>query len=124
MGNTAIHPRLSFPQFLSELQRLGPGIDPHYDLQVRLLDLAHIRYDRLLDLKDMGQGLRPLLGDLGVPEAMLSRVPAVPQANQRKSGGAASWRTPENCRVIESLYAEDFDALGYARVADGTAPLS
>ncbi len=119
VGNQVAHRDLSFPQFLAELERLGVAIDPHFDLQVKLLDLPNQSYDRLLDIKDMKTGLKALLADLGAPQAMLARLPDVPHANQRAAAEDAAWLTPEVARQIERLYAPDFDGLGMARRAAG-----
>lgn len=91
------------------------AIDPHFDLQVKLLDLEHQRYDRLLDIKDMKAGLKPLLAELGAPGQMLSRLPDVPHANQRAAAEDAAWLTPDVAARIERLYAADFDGLRMPR---------
>lgn len=115
VGNLVAQRSLSFPQFLAELERLGVEIDPHFDLQVRLLDLVNQRYDRLLDLQDMQAGLKGLLAELGTPADRLARLPDVPHANRRATAEEAAWLTPEVAASIERLYAADFDGLALPR---------
>ncbi len=112
IGNISVHSRLSFGQFLSELERLGPGIDPHFDLQVRLLDLENVQYNQLLDLRDLATGLPKLLADFGVSETELLRLPEIPQANLRKARvRSPDLAEPENLARIERIYADDLAQL-------------
>ncbi len=115
VGNLDSHKSVSFDDFLAELDRLGVAIDPHFDLQVRLLDFDNIHYNRLLRLEQMGGTLYPLLQEFGVPPEMLARLDAVPTANKRMDKpGAEPWLTPANKALMDKLYAEDFAKLDVA----------
>lgn len=112
VGNLYAHKSISFEDFLAELDRLGVDIDPHFDLQCRLLDLDHVHYDRLLRLEEMGSTLYPLLKEFGVPAEMFDRLNAVPTANKRMDQQKSEpWLTPANKALIDRLYAEDFARL-------------
>lgn len=118
VGNLAVHPHLPFQTFLHELVRHGVHIDPHFDLQTSLLNLPAQRYDRLLDIKDLKSGLKPLLADLGTPANLIARVPDIPHANQRATVKDATWLTSEVARMIEQLYEADFRLLDMPKRSD------
>lgn len=114
VGNRLAHRFISFEEFLSELTRLGPAIDPHFDLQTRLMDFDSVRYDRLLRIEEMRAEIVPMLRSFGVADELLARLDVVPQANRRvANSGPPAWQSPENLAVIRKLYAADFAKLGF-----------
>jgi hypothetical protein len=114
VGNRVAHRFISFEQFLSELVRLGPAIDPHFDLQTRLMDFDNLHYDRLLRIEDMRREMLPMLRSFGVADALLARFDAVPQANPRQARAESQdWQSARNLSLIREIYAEDFAKLGF-----------
>lgn len=112
VGNRLAHRFISFEDFLAELARLGPDIDPHFDLQSHLLDVDHLTYHRLLRLEDLRAEMVPMLREFGVADALLAKVYAVPQANRRQAvTGPQAWQTPSNLALIRRLYADDYAKL-------------
>lgn len=114
VGNRFAHRFISFEEFLAELERLGPAIDPHFDLQTRLLDFDNLSYHRLLRLDEMQAEMVPMLRDIGVAADLLARIETMPRANRRVARAEPqAWQSPENLAAIRRLYAEDFAKLGF-----------
>lgn len=114
IGNKVAHRKLSFTQFLQNVEQIGVGFDPHFDLQVRLLDLEHVNYDKLIPMEELAEAFPQALRDFGVADEMILRLGKLPQANKRMDEkGEDAFLTPENKARIAVLYREDFEKLGY-----------
>lgn len=113
-GNRMVQRFLSFPDFVTAMEQVGPSMDAHYAVQAELLNLPANRFDRVLDLRAMGQDLVPMLRDFGVDEDALARIVTMPQANKRAAPPSAqAWRTPDIDARLRTLYAADYAAFDF-----------
>lgn len=113
IGNKFLHRYIPFQVFLAELERLGVDIDPHFDLQVCLMNLDNVRYDRVLNLADLDESLPNMLAEFDLPPEILGRLATIPNANKRLATRASrAWDDPQIKAKIDQLYAEDIRRLG------------
>jgi hypothetical protein len=109
---------ISFDRFIGVLGARGIDWDIHFDLQVRLLGEGAIRYDRLIPMESLSTGLKTLLADRDLARSgvRLSESPGRLNASQDR-GPAGLWSNATR-DTVASLYAADFERLGYsARMA-------
>jgi hypothetical protein len=98
---------ISFEAFLEGLRRHGTAFDKHFDLQLNVIRLGRIPYDKLVPMENLAEGLR----DLFTEENDLASIPAF---NVTRSGQACDHLSHDLKRKIHELYEPDFRQLGYA----------
>jgi hypothetical protein len=108
---------IGFEQFVLGLARHGIDWDMHYRPQSRILRLERLRFDHLIRMERLADGLRDLFANQGADAAVRSEVEKLSRLNPSRAGdGKMAW-TPRLRAIVEELYREDFEALGYGRTA-------
>lgn len=106
---------IGFEQFVDGLERHGIDWDPHYRPQSRMLRLDRLRFDHLIRMEWLADGLRGLFASLGAPADVRSEVEKLSRLNPSRAGdGTTAW-TPRLQAIVEALYRDDFEALGYGQ---------
>jgi len=106
---------IGFEQFVDGLERHGIDWDPHYRPQSRMLRLDRLRFDHLIRMERLADGLRGLFASLGAPAGVRSEVEKLSRLNPSRAGdGTTAW-TPRLRAIVEALYRDDFEAFGYGQ---------
>ena len=114
VANGFMQRRIGFEDMLAGLTRHGINFDSHFAQQSDLLQLNHMRYDRLLRLETLDEVFPEAMAEFGLPAGMLARLGAVPHGNSsRYRGNEAALLTDATRAKIRSLYPDDFAKLGY-----------
>jgi hypothetical protein len=108
---------IGFDQFVLGLERHGIDWDLHYRPQSRMLRLERLRFDHLIRMERLADGLRDMFASQGAPADASSEVERLSRLNPSRAGdGKMAW-TPRLRAIVEELYREDFEALGYGQTA-------
>lgn len=112
LGMARIKELVPFEMFLDGLVAHGPSFDPHFAPQSDIIHFSNIKFDRIIKLEELDQGLRDVfsMGKGGTAEG------AIPRLNS--SSSVKTYHTALSDALKEKIYAlyqRDFENLGYSR---------
>lgn len=114
--DTDRHPVIDFQVFLQFLLTSGHYFrnDEHWVSQTSLLGWPHVTFDFIGRFENMGPDSAEILArmgcDIGFPSQKEVNFPATGAANR-----LVAYLTPDCARLVEELYAADFDNFDYPR---------
>lgn len=103
---------ISFERFVHGLVRHGIDWDPHFAPQAQVLELDRVRFDRLIDMERLADGLEALFRSIGRLAAVRSSLERLSRYNASRSADARSHWTPRLRELVAELYRDDFVRLG------------
>lgn len=102
---------IPFEQFVRGLTRHGIDWDPHFAPQVRVLELDRVRFDRLIDMERLAEGLESLFRSIGRLAAVRRPLENLCRYNASRSPESRPRWTPQLRDLVADLYREDFARL-------------
>lgn len=102
---------IPFEQFVHGLARHGIDWDPHFAPQVKVLELDQVRFDRLIDMERLAEGLESLFRSIGRLPSVRPALEGMRRYNASRSTESRSHWTPHLRELVADLYREDFARL-------------
>lgn len=102
---------ISFERFVHGLARHGVDWDPHFAPQVDVLELDRVRFDRLIDMERLAEGLESLFRGIGRLASARPALEGLRRYNASRSADARSLWTPQLRDIVTELYRVDFAGL-------------
>lgn len=104
--------RISFDEMVEGIYQYGVDFDSHFDLQVRILCVDIVKYDMLIEVADLENGLRKVCLQLNRPYPFVNGIP-------KRNSSLGPKRVPisptsETLEKIAQIYAKDYSVLNYA----------
>jgi len=102
---------IPFEGFVRGLARRGIDWDPHFAPQVKVLELDQVRFDRLIDMERLAEGLESLFRSIGRLPSVRPALEGMRRYNASRSAESRSHWTPHLRELLADLYREDFARL-------------
>lgn len=110
---------IPFERFVHGLDRHGIDWDPHFAPQADVLELDRVRFDRLIDMERLPDGLEALFRERGGLPAIRAALEGMRRFNASRSADARSLWTPHLRAIIRDLYRVDFERITAAAPRPG-----
>lgn len=110
---------IPFERFIHGLDRHGIDWDPHFAPQVKVLELDLVRFDRLIHMEQLAEGLEALFRGIGRLATARPALESLRRYNASRSADSRSRWTPELREIVADLYHEDFAGLTSSRGFSG-----
>jgi len=110
---------IPFERFIHGLERHGIDWDPHFAPQVKVLALDQVRFDRLIHMEQLAEGLESLFRGIGRLTAARPALASLRRYNASCSADSRSRWTPHLRDIVADLYHEDFAGLASSRGFSG-----
>ena len=104
---------IGFEQFVLGLERHGIDWDLHFRLQTQMLRLGSVRFDHLIKMERLADGLRDMFSILGMEATVRGDVEKLSRLNPSRASDTPVGWMPRMRAIVEALYRPDFEALGY-----------
>jgi hypothetical protein len=114
-----MHSAMGFDAFVRAIQRHGPGLDSHYQLQFILMRPDLFRAIFFFRIEDLPGSLLGSMQDHFDHHKIGLKLAFYPLPFCNKMPGPRSWPTlydQKTLDIVSVLYSQDFDAFGYDRV--------
>ena len=102
---------LSFDRFVEGLAWHGVDWDPHFAPQVKVLELDRTRFDRLIGMENLAEGLESLFRSIGRLASSRRQLDSLRRHNASRSAEVRSHWTPHLREIVAGLYHEDIHRL-------------
>lgn len=102
---------IPFERFVHGLARHGIDWDPHFAPQVKVLQLDRVRFDRLIEMERLTEGLQSLFRSIGRLAAVRGPLENLRRYNASRSAESRTQWTPQLRELVAELYREDFARL-------------
>lgn len=105
---------IPFERFVHGLARHGVDWDPHFAPQAHVLELDRVRFDRLIAMERLAEGLESLFRSIGRLGAVRPALESLGRYNASRSAESRTQWTPDLRGVVADLYHDDFSRLAAA----------
>lgn len=98
---------IPFERFVDGLARHGIDWDPHFTPQIKVLELDRVRFDRLIDMDRLAEGLETLFRSIGRLASVRGQLENLRRYNASSAGRVPSQWTPHLRQIVSRLYRDD-----------------
>lgn len=105
---------IPFERFVHGLARHGVDWDPHFAPQTHVLELDRVRFDRLIAMERLAEGLESLFRSIGRLGAVRPALESLGRHNASRSAESRTQWTPDLREIVADLYHDDFSRLAAA----------